>query len=138
MEILYCIWKLCYHNYWVHLAEVFIPVLQSFLFSNTLELAYVNALDHLNFHTLCTRRSHLEAPFIISIYNGFRACPSLLETVNIRAPSRNFRHFPLFTVGSSRKTCPSVRCASAENNPIVCKDYDIFSKNLVMLKHNLK
>jgi hypothetical protein len=33
-----------------------------------------------------------------------------LETVDIRVPTRHFRDFSLFTVGSSRKTCPSARC----------------------------
>jgi hypothetical protein len=42
----------------------------------------------------------------------------------------------LFTVGASRKLSASARCASAVNT--VCKDIDIFSKNLVRLKHVLK
>jgi hypothetical protein len=47
-----------------------------------------------------------------------------------------FRDFPLFTVGSSRKNCPSARCASAANT--ARKDVDIFKNNFVMLKHILK
>jgi hypothetical protein len=60
-------------------------------------------------------------------------CPSLLEIVGIHAP---FRDFPLFTVGSSHKSCPSARSVSAANT--ICKDTDIFSKQLFTLYHNLK
>jgi hypothetical protein len=62
--------------------------------------------------------------------------PSLLETVGIHVPVRNFRDFPLFTVGSSHKTCPSARSASAANT--ICKDIVVFSKQLVTLNHILK
>jgi hypothetical protein len=40
--------------------------------------SYVNALDHLNFHIVCTRRHHLDALSFVNIYNGFKFCPSLL------------------------------------------------------------
>jgi hypothetical protein len=63
-------------------------------------------------------------------------CPSLLETVGIHVPVRNFRDFPFFTVGSSHKSCPSARSTSAANT--MCKDIDIFSKQLVTLYHILK
>jgi hypothetical protein len=42
----------------------------------------------------------------------------------------------LFTVGSSRTTCPSARCAPAAS--AVCKDIDIVNKHLVTLNHILK
>jgi hypothetical protein len=69
--------------------------------------SYENAWEHLNFHTLCTGRLHLLAPFLVNVYNGYKLC-SLLETVNIRFPSRNFGDFPLFTVGVSRKNTLSL------------------------------
>jgi hypothetical protein len=62
-------------------------------------------------------------------------CPSLLETVGIHIPVRNFRHFPLFTVGSSNKS-PAARSASVANT--ISKDTDIFRKQLVKLNHILK
>jgi hypothetical protein len=46
--------------------------------------------------------------FPVSVYNGFKFCPSSLETVGIRMHTENFRDFPFFIVGSSCKTCPSV------------------------------
>jgi hypothetical protein len=57
------------------------------------------------------------------VYDGFKYCPSSLENIVIRVPTQNFRDFPLFTVGSSHKSCPSARCASAKN--IVCRDTNI-------------
>jgi hypothetical protein len=85
--------------------------------------SYVNALEHLNFHTLSSRQRHLDALFLANVYAGFKFCPSLLETVCIYVPVRNFRDFPLFIVGSSHISCPSARSASATNT--ICKDIDI-------------
>jgi hypothetical protein len=69
--------------------------------------SHVNALEHLNFHTLSSGRRHLDALFLVNVYTSFKFCPSLLETVGIHVPVRNFRDFLLFTVGSSHKSCPS-------------------------------
>jgi hypothetical protein len=35
--------------------------------------SYENALEHLNFHTLCTRRRHLDALFLVNVYNGYNS-----------------------------------------------------------------
>jgi hypothetical protein len=98
--------------------------------------SYVNALEHLNFHTLSSRRRHLDALFLVNVYTGFKFCPFLLETVGIHVPVRKFRDFLLFNVGSSHKSFPSARSASAANT--ICKDTDVFSKQLVTLNHILK
>jgi hypothetical protein len=98
--------------------------------------SYVNALEHLNFNTLSSRRCHLDALFLVNFYTGFKFCPSLLETVGIHVPVRNFRDFPLFAVGSSHKSCCSAKSASAANT--ICKDTDIFSKQLVTVNYILK
>jgi hypothetical protein len=66
---------------------------------------YASALDWHN----------LDALFLINVYNSFEFCSFLVETVGIRVPTINFRDFPLFTVGSSLKSCSSARCASAVN-----------------------
>jgi hypothetical protein len=39
-------------------------------------------------------------------YNGFKFCPSLLETVAVHAHTRNFRDLSLFTPGSLDKNFP--------------------------------
>jgi hypothetical protein len=97
---------------------------------------YVNAVKHLNFHTLSSKQRHLHALFLVNVYTGFKFCPPLLETVGIHVPVRNFRDFPLFTVGFSHKSWPSARSASAANT--ICNNIDIFSKQLVTQSHVLK
>jgi hypothetical protein len=97
---------------------------------------YVNALEHLNSHTLSSRWLHLDALFLVNVYTGFKFCPSLLENVGIHVPVRHFRDFLLLTVGSLHKICPSARSATATN--AICKDINIFSKQLVKLNHILK
>jgi hypothetical protein len=73
---------------------------------------YKNTLEHLNFHRLCSSRRHLNALFLVNVYSEFKFCFYLLETLDIRAPSRRFKDFPFFAVGSSRKNFPSARRAS--------------------------
>jgi hypothetical protein len=79
-------------------AEIFNPLLQSFLFSIPLQLCEC-ALDSLNFHTLHTRRHHLAALFLVKVYDDFKCCPSLLENSGIHVPSSNISDFPMFPVG---------------------------------------
>jgi hypothetical protein len=79
---------------------------------------------------------YLDVLFLLNVYNGFKFCPSFLETLGFRVHTRYFRDFPFFAIGSSRKNCPSARCASAAN--VVCKYIDIFIKHLVALNHILK
>jgi hypothetical protein len=57
---------------------------------------YSNALEHLKLHTLHERRDHLNALFLIQVYLGSKFCPSVLETVGLRVPTRHLRDFPLF------------------------------------------
>jgi hypothetical protein len=64
-------------------------------FCPQIHYTYANALEHLNFHTLCSRRRHLDAPFLVNVYNENKFCPSLFETVGIRDRFRIFRVFPL-------------------------------------------
>jgi hypothetical protein len=47
-----------------------------------------NALEYLKLHSLCKRRYHLDALFLIQIYRGLKYCPSLLEAVGLRVPTR--------------------------------------------------
>jgi hypothetical protein len=67
----------------------------------------------LKFHTLSDRRCHLDTPFLLNVYNCSKFCPTLLETVGIRVPYKNFRYFNLFHVDLNRHNCPSARCALA-------------------------
>jgi hypothetical protein len=92
---------------------------------------YAKALEY----TLRKRRYHLDALFFIQVYRGLKYCPSLLEAVGLRVPTRYLRDFSVFNFGPSIKNCPSARCASAAN--VVCRDFDIFKANIVSLSHIL-
>jgi hypothetical protein len=63
-------------------------------------------LNYLKFHTLSDRRCHLDALFLLNVFSGSKFCPTLLETVGLRGPNRNFRDFKLFRVDFSRRNCP--------------------------------
>jgi hypothetical protein len=65
--------------------------------------------------------------FLVNVnYGYYKLSSALPKIVWIRGSYRNFRHFPLNTVGSSRKNCPSASCVSATTT--VCKEVDMFSK----------
>jgi hypothetical protein len=72
--------------------------------------------------TLHIRRRHSGALFGINVYNDAKYCPSLLETVGIRVPTRNIRNFTRFSCSFSH--CPSAGCVSYAN--AVCKSTDTF------------
>jgi hypothetical protein len=69
--------------------------------------------------------------FLLKSYFGFKVCPSVLEIVGLRVPTRYIRGFALFSVCSSSKNCPSARCASAAN--VVCRDVDVFGAGNIHL-----
>jgi hypothetical protein len=95
----------------------------------------MNVLDHSDVHTLCTRRHHIHKFSFINIYNGFKCCLSLLETLSICVAIKNFHDFSFFPINSSHKVYPSARYASATN--AVFKDTYIFSKQIVSLNYIL-
>jgi hypothetical protein len=45
--------------------------------------SYANALEYLKLHTVCQRRYHLDALFLIQVCRGLKYCPSLLEVVGL-------------------------------------------------------
>jgi hypothetical protein len=99
-------------------------------FFHDMEYHYINMLDKLNLRSLHTRQ-HIDALFPICVFKGVKKCPSVLETVSIRFPSRNIRNFSPFCCTSSN--CPSARCVSATN--IVCNSLDIFKNSNINLKN---
>jgi hypothetical protein len=54
------------------------------------------------------------ALFLINVYDGFKTCPSLLETAGICIPTQNFRDFSLFTAASSNKRALCQMCISCK------------------------
>ena len=70
--------------------------------------------------------------FITSVCSGSKYCLTLLETVDLRAPNRNFKDFSLFNVDFKRRNCPSLRYASAANG--FGSDTDICNGRSVLVK----
>jgi hypothetical protein len=70
-------------------------------------------LQKLNLLTLHNRHRHFDALFLINVFNGAKCCPSVLETVEIRVPTRHIRNFTMFASPSSH--CPSARRVYAAN-----------------------
>jgi hypothetical protein len=44
---------------------------------------------------LCNRRRHFDTLFLINVTSGNKYCPSVLETVGLRFPTRNIYNFNL-------------------------------------------
>jgi hypothetical protein len=94
-----------------------------------IEYHYDITLEKLNLQTLHIRRHHINALFLINAFCGTKYCPSVLETVGLRVPTRNIRNFTTFSCSFSH--CPSARCVSAAN--AVYKFMDIFNKSPLSL-----
>jgi hypothetical protein len=92
---------------------------------------YINTLDKLNLQTLQVRRRHTDALFLINVFRGTKFCPSVLEAVGLRVPTRKIGNFSMFSCSSSH--CPTARCVSAANS--VCKFVDILSDSHLSLKN---
>jgi hypothetical protein len=101
------------------------------------DYCYGFALEQLKLHTLQKRRYHLDALFLTQVYRGSILCPSALEIVGLRVLVRCIPDFPMFSVCSVSKNCPSTRCVSAAN--VVCKDVDVFgpTKNSVVETYSI-
>jgi hypothetical protein len=65
-----------------------------------------------------------------NVFIGATLCPSVLDGVGLRVPSRNIRNFSTFSCSSTH--CPTARCVVAANS--VCEFVDIFSKLYLSLK----
>jgi hypothetical protein len=82
-------------------------------FFQDVEYHYDIIFKKVNLETLHMRRRHFDALFLINAFFGTKYCPSVLETVGLRVPTRNIRNFTTFSCSFSH--CPSARCASAAN-----------------------
>jgi hypothetical protein len=86
---------------------------------------YDNLLERLNSLTLHKRRRHFDALLLINVFSGTKFCPSVLEIVGLRVPTRNIHNFnnslaPQATALSDRR----VSTANA-----ACKLTHIFFRN---------
>jgi hypothetical protein len=91
---------------------------------------YISILDKLNLQTLDVRRRHIDALFLINVCRGAKFCPSVLDAVGLRVPSRNIRKFSTFSCSSTHY--PTARCVVAANS--VREFVDILSKSYFSLK----
>jgi hypothetical protein len=93
--------------------------------------SYANALQVLNLRTLHDRRHQLDATFVTNVFLGSKSCPSTIDIIGLRVPTRNLRDIPLFHVSSSYTNCPSGRCATVANS--VYNHLDVFRRQIVTL-----
>jgi hypothetical protein len=102
-----------------------------FLSADSNDCSYANVLRVLNLRTLHERRHQLDTIFVINILLGSKSCPSTMDIIGLRVPTRNLLDFPLRHVCPSSKNCPSARCATATNS--VCNKLDIFRRQIITL-----
>jgi hypothetical protein len=88
-------------------------------------LFIIDALVVLNNNVSC--RQYLQANRILLL---------VVVLVLVLVPVRNIRDFPMFSVSSASKNCPSAKCASAAN--VVCRDVDVFGQKPLTLRHILR
>jgi hypothetical protein len=91
--------------------------------------SYNLILSGLNFRTLYSRRSCLNALFLISVFKGKFNCHPIVDTISIHKPTRQIREFSIFSVSSALRHSYSARCIIAANE--ICRFLDIFAKKIV-------
>jgi hypothetical protein len=77
------------------------------------------------------RSRHLDAPFLINDFEENIAFPKVLDSVNLRIPSRSVRDYSTFSVHRNNKASPSLSCASARS--AVCRNIDIINEVCIFL-----
>jgi hypothetical protein len=91
--------------------------------------SYANVLHVLNLRALHDGRHQLDELLVINVFLDSRSCPSTVDIIGLRVPTRNLRELPLFHVSPSSQNCPSARCATAANS--VCNELDILRRQIV-------
>jgi hypothetical protein len=69
----------------------------------------------------------------MNAFKGNITCPSILDSVILRIPSRSIRDSSTFSAHRNFKAGPSARCVSAANT--VFWNIDIFNKDRILLMH---
>jgi hypothetical protein len=82
-------------------------------------------LGRLVLRTLHSRRRHLDALFLINVFNNTIDCQSILDTVSLRVPYKLIRAFSIFSVSKALRSTPPARCSTMGNK--VYQFMDIFS-----------
>jgi hypothetical protein len=76
-----------------------------------IEYHYDITLEQLNLQTLHVRRRHIDALFSINAFCGTKYCPSVLETVGLRVPTRNIHVQLLCQPLLFSKMCMCCQCS---------------------------
>jgi hypothetical protein len=103
-------------NKFEHLERTFAAPCHNRFFFQDVSYHYniINILDKLNMQTLHVRWRHIDTLFLINIFRGTKFCPSVLEAVGLRVPTRNIRNFS--TLSCSSSYCPTAKCVPAANS----------------------
>jgi hypothetical protein len=92
---------------------------------------YEGILARLNLLTLCSRRWHLDALFLINVFKSKISSSSIFDSVSIQVPTRTIRDYSAFMVIHNFKVSPSDRFVSAVSS--ISKDIDILNKDYISL-----
>jgi hypothetical protein len=71
-------------------------------------------------------RQKLEALFLINVFRNKTDCCPIMDTVGLRVPTQQIRHFSVFNVSNGSRLSPSTRCVTTANS--ICKSLDVFNK----------
>jgi hypothetical protein len=72
-------------------------------------------LERLGLRAFNSRRRHIDTSFLISVFNNTIDSQFILDTVNLRVPSKLIRDFSIFSVSKALRSSPSARCWTAAN-----------------------
>jgi hypothetical protein len=87
--------------------------------------------ERLGLITLHSRQRHLDALFIINVFNNKIDCPPSMDTVSLQVPSKLIRDFFIFSVSKTFSYSTSARCLTMANN--IYQFMDVFSTKTISL-----
>jgi hypothetical protein len=88
-------------------------------------------LELLGLKTLHSRRMHLNALFLISVFNNTINCQSIMDTISLLVPSKFIRDFSIFSVIKAMRSSPSARCSTVANK--MYQFMEVFSTKTISL-----
>jgi hypothetical protein len=74
---------------------------------------------------------HIDALFLVNVFNNTIDCQSILDTVSLRIPSNLIRDFSIFSVSKASRSSPSARCLTTANK--VYQFMNIFNTKTISL-----
>jgi hypothetical protein len=89
---------------------------------------YDMILERFGLRTLHSRRRHLD---YCNVFNNKTDCQSIMDTANLRVPSKLIRDFSIFSVSKVLRSNNLARCSTLANN--IYQVIDLFSTKTVSL-----